>query len=92
MSYNSCEVCAEVLMDTKSTSLKYFPHRFFHFSLAQALQLKALLVAVVNNLKLLPYFQPGAGTDRQGCEYIWEFFCVGFYGVLYNKFRHFSSE
>lgn len=45
-------------MYTKSTSLKYY------FSLTRAPQFKALLVAVVNNLKLLPYFQPGAGTDH----------------------------
>lgn len=27
-----------------------------------------------------------------GCECIEEIFCLGFYGVLYNKFRQFSSE
>lgn len=52
-------------MYTKSTPLKYFfPSFFFHFSLTQAPQFKALLVAVANNLKLLPYFQPGVGTDH----------------------------
>lgn len=43
---------------------RVFSLSFFHFSLSQAPQCKALLTAAVNNLRLLPYFQPAAGADH----------------------------